>query len=41
VLSKKLENTVNIGMLTNKEIVRDKKNQIFKFLNILATYIII
>ena len=32
--SKKLENTVKIGISTNIEISNDDKNQIFKFLNI-------
>ena len=33
--------TVRIGISTNKEIISDKKNQTFKFLDILAIYILI
>ena len=34
VFSKKLENTVMIGIDTNKETKSDEKNQTLKFLNI-------
>ena len=36
--SKKLKNTVKIGISTNIEISNDDKNQIFKFLNIFDLY---
>ena len=38
---KKLEKTVSIGIKTNNEIIIDIKNQIFKFFDILRTYILI
>ena len=40
VSSKKLEKTVSIGIKTNEEIINDIINQIFKFLGILAIYIL-
>ena len=36
VFSKKLEKTVKIGMDTTMETTNDKKNQIFKFLNMIG-----
>tara|TARA_A100000164_G_scaffold132878_1_gene117876 strand:- start:146 stop:340 length:195 start_codon:yes stop_codon:yes gene_type:complete len=40
VSSKKLENTVKIGINTIKETINEDKNQIFKFFNI-SDYILI
>jgi len=41
VVSKKLVKTVIIGIATNKDIINDEKNQIFKFLSMMGIYIII